>query len=94
MQFSNLNEEAQLEWVDVDNLALQFEYTNRFYGSCSFVANLKKDRDRLLLDEKSISSERFDVKRGSAAVLLSLSMIFLNNILIHCGSLENLLTMT
>jgi hypothetical protein len=91
VQFSNLNEEAKLEWVDVERLAFEFEYSNRFYGSCTFVAKLRSGRNRLLLDQESLSAERFEVKRGSSAVLLSLSMIYLNHILINCRSLEDLL---
>ena len=94
MEFSNLNEEAQLEWIDVENLAFQFRYSNRFYGSCTFVATLKRGRDRVFLDQESLRSEKFDVKRGSAPVLLSLSVMFLNHILINSGSLEDLLAIT
>ena len=75
------------------NTACLFEYSNRFYGSCIFVAKLKSGRDRLLLDQESLSTERFEVKRGSSAVLLSLSMIYLNHILINCRSLEDLLAL-
>jgi hypothetical protein len=92
MQFTNVNEVARLEWLDVEKLAFRFEYSNRFYGSCIFTGNLVQSRNRLSLDESSLSSERFAVERGNARVLLSLSTIFLNQVLMNCRSLKDFLT--
>jgi hypothetical protein len=94
MQFTNVNEAASLEWLDLEKLAFRFEYSNRFYGSCIFTANLVQSRNRLSLDENSLSSEEFAIERGSTRVLLSLSTIFLNQVLMSYKSLEDFLAMT
>ena len=90
MQFTDLNETARLEWLDTENLTFRFEYSSRFYGSCTFVARVAKYRAQLVLDRSSLSTEKHAVKRGELPALLKLATIFLERLLLRSQSLEDL----
>ena len=90
MQFTDLNETARLEWVDAEDLTFRFEYSNRFYGSCTFVARVVKYHTHWILDRSSLSTEKHAVKRGELPGLLKLATIFLKRLLLRSPSLEAL----
>jgi len=90
VQFTKVNETARLEWLDVSRLTFRFEYSNRFYGSCSFAAHLRRKRNQLALDQNSLSAEDFTIKRGNPPTLLNLAVLFLNSILLNYRVLEDL----
>jgi hypothetical protein len=90
VQFTDLNEKASLEWLDTEDLAFRFEYSNRFYGSCTLVAKLARCRTHLTLDDKSLLIESHQVKRGDQSALSNLATTFLRLLLLRSQSLEDL----
>jgi hypothetical protein len=90
MQFTKVNETARLEQLNESRRAFRFEYSNRFYGSCSFTANLRKNPSHLVLDHNSLSPENFKIKRGDRSTLLNLAILFLNGVLLKYRLPEDL----
>jgi hypothetical protein len=90
VQFTDLHERARLEWLDAEDLTFPSSYSNRFYGSCTFVARVAKCRPNLIPNGNSLLPEKYAVKSGELFALVKPAIIFLQRLLLRNPSLEDL----
>lgn len=77
MRFQNVNELGEITRVDNHVHLFRFEYTNGFYGSCTFLAEVRAgERGVLALEEESLSVEAYTLKQGTLSILLKLAKLF------------------
>ena len=88
LRFENLNERGWINKGVLDPPLFRFEYTNNFYGSCSFAARIThRANNSLVLDESFITLEGRDIKNGDSAAILGIAKTFFNRALSRCNSL-------
>jgi hypothetical protein len=78
MRFKSVNQQGLLYRVQHKQPVFHFTYKNDFYGSCSFLAEIKEtDNETLNLDETSLQVEDYQVKNGNLTALVETAKIFL-----------------
>ena len=91
MGFERINEKGRIERIAQERPLFRFEYTNNFYGSCTFTARLVERKNQpLRLDAKSVSVETHEIKKGGLTRLLSAARVFFRTVLVHYSSLDQL----
>jgi hypothetical protein len=80
--FNDLNESGRVERLSAGSRLFRFEYDNRFYGSCSFVARIGVNKSQFLeWEEESVCLEAHQLNRGQLPGLLNSARAFFTRML-------------
>ncbi|MGH9341475.1 MAG: hypothetical protein ACRD1R_18280 [Acidobacteriota bacterium] len=90
IHFRNLNESGSTELITANGPLFSFEYSNLFYGSCTFIARVTEGLNCLILDMDSVVLKNYDLRRGNLTGLEGSARIFFRRILSSYVSLGEL----
>lgn len=92
MTFQSLNELGEIKRAALGQPLFRFDYTNPFYGRCSFTATIVESKDRsLILDEGSIVLQEHQIRKGTLQTVLKVAKSFFTQVLVKhrkIGQLE------
>jgi len=77
LNFERTNEKGTVRLTSEEPLLFEFQYSNRFYGECSFEASVRVETNRgLVLKRDTIEVLDQKVRRGTEENLISSALLF------------------